>query len=118
MRKLVIIPIRLYQLFISPMLGRHCRFIPTCSCYAIQAIQVYGVVAGGWMAVKRVLRCHPWHPGGYDPVLSGHDRQCEAEDSRVSTENNQRSSGKPEKAAVSVSGSRRTEARNSPQRIG
>lgn len=69
-RKLVILPIRFYQLFISPILGPHCRFAPTCSSYAMEAIEVHGVFAGSWMAIKRILRCHPWHPGGYDPVPS------------------------------------------------
>ncbi|MFG0255320.1 MAG: membrane protein insertion efficiency factor YidD [Rhodopirellula sp. JB053] len=59
--------IRGYQLLISPLLGPNCRFTPTCSAYAIEAMQKYGPIRGTWRAVKRILRCHPWNPGGYDP---------------------------------------------------
>ena len=60
--------IRLYQLTLSPMLAPSCRFIPSCSEYAYQAIQKYGLVRGCWKAAKRLARCHPLTPGGYDPV--------------------------------------------------
>ena len=60
--------IRLYQLAISPLLGPNCRYYPTCSAYALEAVEQHGVCRGGWMAVRRVARCHPWHEGGYDPV--------------------------------------------------
>ncbi len=60
--------IRLYQLTLSPMLAPSCRFIPSCSEYAYQAIQKYGLVRGGWKAARRLARCHPLNPGGYDPV--------------------------------------------------
>jgi len=60
--------IRLYQNTISQALPSTCRFIPSCSEYAYQAIERYGVIKGGWMAIKRIARCHPFHPGGYDPV--------------------------------------------------
>jgi len=60
--------IRFYQVAVSPMLGRHCRYYPTCSEYARQAIERYGVLQGGFMAIRRILRCHPFSPGGYDPV--------------------------------------------------
>ncbi|HIU10268.1 MAG TPA: membrane protein insertion efficiency factor YidD [Candidatus Avidehalobacter gallistercoris] len=68
MRKLFILLIRFYQLAISPYLGSCCRYTPTCSSYAIEAITKYGVLKGGLMAAKRISRCHPWHEGGYDPV--------------------------------------------------
>lgn len=68
MRKILILFIRAYQYLISPMLGPHCRFYPTCSCYAHTAIERHGVIHGGWMALRRVSKCHPWHPGGEDPV--------------------------------------------------
>ncbi|NEX17270.1 MAG: membrane protein insertion efficiency factor YidD [Halochromatium sp.] len=60
--------IRAYQLFVSPILGNHCRFYPTCSQYAIEAVEHHGVLRGGWLGIRRLLRCHPWHPGGVDPV--------------------------------------------------
>jgi putative membrane protein insertion efficiency factor len=60
--------IRAYQLCISPFLGSRCRFYPSCSDYALEAIAVHGAVKGGWLALTRLLRCHPWHPGGFDPV--------------------------------------------------
>ena len=59
--------VRGYQLAISPLLGRHCRFQPTCSQYAIEAIRRHGVLRGSVKSVRRIARCHPWHPGGYDP---------------------------------------------------
>ncbi|MGI8508786.1 MAG: membrane protein insertion efficiency factor YidD [Gemmatimonadaceae bacterium] len=61
-------PIRFYQLAISPMTPPSCRYFPTCSNYALQAMDKYGVLKGGWLATRRILRCHPFRPGGYDPV--------------------------------------------------
>jgi uncharacterized protein len=61
-------PIRFYQLAISPMMPAACRYYPTCSNYAIEAIDKYGAMKGGWLAVRRILRCHPFRPGGFDPV--------------------------------------------------
>ena len=60
--------IRFYQLCISPLLGNNCRYYPSCSQYAIEAIEKKGIIRGSWMAVKRICRCHPFHDGGYDPV--------------------------------------------------
>lgn len=60
--------IRSYQLFISPLLGPRCRFYPTCSHYALEALDTHGALKGSWLALRRILRCHPWHPGGFDPV--------------------------------------------------
>jgi len=68
MRPLLLLLIRGYQFLLSPWVGNHCRHWPTCSEYARQAIVRYGAARGGWLAIKRVLRCNPWHPGGIDPV--------------------------------------------------
>jgi putative membrane protein insertion efficiency factor len=68
MQRLLTALIRAYQYVLSPLLGQHCRFTPTCSHYALTAIERYGGLHGGWLAVKRIGRCHPWHSGGHDPV--------------------------------------------------
>jgi putative membrane protein insertion efficiency factor len=68
MRKLLGLVLRGYQVAISPLLGVSCRFHPTCSEYAREAIMKHGVMRGLWLAVRRLARCHPWHPGGIDPV--------------------------------------------------
>lgn len=68
MKRLLISLVRLYQYLISPLTGPRCRFHPTCSHYAIEAVQNHGPLRGSWLAVRRLLRCHPLHPGGYDPV--------------------------------------------------
>ena len=60
--------LRFYKVCISPYLGNHCRYTPTCSQYAYEAISKYGILKGGWLALKRLLRCHPWGGSGYDPV--------------------------------------------------
>ncbi len=59
--------VRIYKLCISPLLGPHCRFTPSCSSYMIQAIEKYGVFRGTFKGLLRIARCHPWHPGGHDP---------------------------------------------------
>ena len=65
---ILILPIRFYQKVISPMTPPSCRFTPTCSQYAIEAIRKHGIFKGGWLAAKRIARCHPWGGSGYDPV--------------------------------------------------
>lgn len=60
--------IRFYQIFISPLLPKTCRFYPTCSTYCIQALQKYGPIKGSYLGIKRILKCHPGNPGGYDPL--------------------------------------------------
>lgn len=60
--------IRAYQLVLSPFIGNQCRFTPTCSWYARDAVERHGAIKGSWMALRRISRCHPWHPGGHDPV--------------------------------------------------
>jgi putative membrane protein insertion efficiency factor len=67
-RRLALSIIRAYQLVLSPILGPNCRFHPTCSCYAHTAIERFGVIRGTWLGIRRILRCHPFSEGGYDPV--------------------------------------------------
>ena len=68
LRRLAILPIRLYQVALSPLIGPRCRYQPTCSHYAVEALQKHGTLRGGWLALKRIGRCHPWGGSGYDPV--------------------------------------------------
>jgi len=68
MKFIVLLLIRLYQLTLSSFMGRNCRFLPTCSEYATEAIERHGVWCGGWLAVKRISKCHPWGSSGFDPV--------------------------------------------------
>ena len=77
-RSLVFLPcllIRFYQLFISPLLGPHCRFDPSCSTYSLQGLRRYGLLRGTWFSLNRIRKCHPWHEGGNDPVPEVN--QCE-----------------------------------------
>ena len=68
MKKIMMTLIRFYQREISPLYPPRCRYIPTCSEYALQAVEKYGALRGGWLALRRLLRCHPFQKGGYDPV--------------------------------------------------
>jgi putative membrane protein insertion efficiency factor len=68
MKKLLLNLLKAYQYAISPLLGRNCRYFPSCSDYAVEAVEKHGAMKGSWLSAKRVCRCHPWHPGGYDPV--------------------------------------------------
>ena len=68
MNQLLVWLLRAYQLLLSPMLGQNCRFYPTCSNYAIEAIRTRGAARGALLALRRVCKCHPWHDGGFDPV--------------------------------------------------
>ena len=68
LNKIFIALIRFYQMCISPMLGPHCRFTPTCSQYALEAIKTYGAIKGTLLSIKRISKCHPFHEGGHDPV--------------------------------------------------
>lgn len=81
MRIFAIAPIRFYQWFISPVLPPSCRFCPTCSAYAAEAVLVHGIFRGSWLALRRLVRCNPWCKGGYDPVppLPDSDEQPAAE---------------------------------------
>jgi len=68
MKHVLLFFITIYRKFISPLKRPCCRFYPTCSTYALQAIEKHGAIRGGFLAFKRILKCHPFHPGGYDPV--------------------------------------------------
>ena len=68
MKHLLIGLLKLYRLLVSPLYGDVCRYHPSCSAYALRAVSVHGAVRGSWLATRRLLRCHPWAPGGYDPV--------------------------------------------------
>jgi hypothetical protein len=68
MRQILIALIKLYRYTISPYLAPSCRYTPTCSSYAIEAVERFGIIRGSWMAMRRISRCHPWHSAGYDPV--------------------------------------------------
>lgn len=70
MRFVATLLIRLYQWTLSPYLGRACRFYPTCSNYALEAIELHGTLRGSWLAARRLCKCHPFHPGGFDPPPS------------------------------------------------
>jgi putative membrane protein insertion efficiency factor len=72
MRHVAALLIRIYQWTVSPLLGPTCRFYPSCSNYALEAVRRFGILQGGWLTVRRLGRCHPWHPGGFDPVPHAH----------------------------------------------
>ncbi len=60
--------VRLYRISLSPWIGAHCRFTPTCSTYALESLKKHGLIVGGWLSLRRILRCHPWGSAGHDPV--------------------------------------------------
>ncbi|RTZ58335.1 MAG: membrane protein insertion efficiency factor YidD [Gammaproteobacteria bacterium] len=76
MRKLVIRLLRWYKFLVSPIFGNSCRYYPSCSDYAVEAIETHGILIGALKAGKRILRCHPWSAGGYDPVNPGFNSGC------------------------------------------
>ena len=99
--RVLLAPIRFYQRFISPALPASCRYYPSCSSYAVGALQVHGALRGSWLAARRLGRCHPWHEGGYDPVPP---RREPADRSRSSVDVNDvgGSSDEPEGTGVGV----------------
>ncbi len=80
------LPIRAYQLVLSPLLGPRCRFYPSCSSYALEAIRTHGPLRGTWLAGRRLLRCHPWNPGGVDLVPDRRSRTPGTADAAVQTQ--------------------------------
>ena len=74
MTRVLLVLIAGYRRWVSPFLGPRCRFAPSCSAYAAEALQTHGFFRGGWLAVRRVARCHPFNPGGYDPVAAPSER--------------------------------------------
>ncbi|MBB2912731.1 hypothetical protein FHS43_004014 [Streptosporangium becharense] len=66
--RILMAPIRFYRAFVSPLLGPRCRFHPSCSAYGLEAVAVHGALRGTWLTIRRIGRCHPFHPGGFDPV--------------------------------------------------
>lgn len=68
MQRLLLLLVHAYRYLLRPVLGNHCRFHPSCSSYALEALHTHGAARGLWLSLKRLGRCHPWHPGGYDPV--------------------------------------------------
>lgn len=79
MQKVLVMLLKGYQYLVSPWFGQTCRFYPSCSCYAIEAIEKRGVLMGLWLTVRRIGRCHPWHPGGFDPVPEKCDTKLHGE---------------------------------------
>lgn len=75
LRKGLIVLLRGYQLLLSPLLGQRCRFYPSCSHYAVDALRHHNLMKGSYLILSRLLRCHPFHPGGYDPVLISKDKK-------------------------------------------
>ena len=74
MKKIILLLIRFYQKYISIFLGKNCRFYPTCSAYTYEAIEKFGIIKGIFLGIKRIIKCHPFHPGGYDPVPEKRDK--------------------------------------------
>jgi len=77
MKKIFILLIRFYQKFISPLFPAKCRYYPTCSQYTLEAIQEYGAIKGTYLGIKRILKCHPFHEGGYDPIPKRENKNSE-----------------------------------------
>lgn len=74
MKYVIVWFLKAYRLIISPLYGQVCRYYPTCSAYALEAVENHGALRGSWLALRRLARCHPWTPGGYDPVPPVHPR--------------------------------------------
>lgn len=77
MKRLVLQLLKGYSYLISPLLGNNCRYFPSCSAYTREAVEIHGVLRGLWLGTRRILRCHPFHEGGYDPVPGSAESQCQ-----------------------------------------
>ena len=77
MKTLLLALLSIYQYLLSPWVGQHCRFHPSCSEYAREAVETHGALRGSWLAARRLSRCHPWHAGGFDPVPEGKNNSRE-----------------------------------------
>ncbi len=75
MQRLLMALVRAYQLILSPLLGSNCRYYPTCSAYTLEALELWGPWRGSWLGIRRILRCHPFRAGGYDPVPTPDEQQ-------------------------------------------
>lgn len=80
MKKIILCMIRFYQKYISIFLGKNCRFIPTCSAYTYEAVERFGVIKGVYLGIKRIVKCHPFNPGGFDPVPEKKEKKKVRED--------------------------------------
>lgn len=76
--RILIALVHVYRWCLSPLLGQNCRFYPSCSQYALDALRQHGGLRGSWLSLRRLLRCHPWHAGGYDPVPGSSEHRCES----------------------------------------
>ena len=101
--------LKLYRLVISPLYGNVCRYYPSCSAYALRAVQVHGALKGSWLAVRRLLRCHPWAPGGYDPVPGTPEFEEEARLQAAATPHDLGHQDLPEVSASDTDPTRRPE---------
>lgn len=78
--RLLALPVKAYRLIFSPWVGHNCRYHPTCSAYALEALEKHGGITGAWLAARRIARCHPWGSLGYDPVPDSNKPQCSCKD--------------------------------------
>lgn len=85
--RVLLVPVNFYRRWISPVLPPSCRFEPSCSAYAVEALTTHGALRGSWLTVRRLLRCGPWHPGGYDPVPPRHTDHDEPVNARNAGQN-------------------------------
>ncbi|TMQ89672.1 membrane protein insertion efficiency factor YidD [Actinomadura soli] len=103
---LLILLVRAYRRFLSPLLGQQCRFQPSCSAYGLEALQVHGSLRGTWLTARRIARCHPFHPGGYDPVPPKKPSETRFSGGAEGTSRTSRTSAQERSAAASPNSGR------------